>query len=151
LSIVRFFKPENRLAKVVAKPGGKYVTAAIAHANDQLLAMSEDCLKEVDEALARIYQSSGTVPTGPTLAELYRSVRDVAGLAAICNLTDLGEAALSFCALLDSAQDGGRLTAAHIGVYLNVFRMLRQPELLDEQSRRGLLQNLDRMVEKASA
>ena len=151
MSVVRFFKPENRLAKIVTAPGGKYVTAAVEDANEQLLEISGDCLKEVDEALARIHQSTRAVPTGSALSDLYRSVRDVAGLAAVCGLSDLGDAALSFCALLDRAQDGARLTEAHIEVYLNVFRVLRSPYLIDEQSRRGLLENLDRMVEKSSA
>ena len=151
MSVVHFFKPENRLAKAVTAPGGKYVTSAVEDANGQLLEIHDECLKEVDAALAQIYQSTRAVPTGPALSDLYRSVRDVAGLAAICDLTDLGDAARSFCALVDSAQDGGRLTEAHIEVYLNVFRILRRPDLLDDKSRAGLLENLDRMVEKSSA
>jgi hypothetical protein len=150
MSVVRFFKPENRLAKIITAPGGKHVATAVDDANAQLLEISDECLKEVDEILTRIYRSMGTVPAGAELTALYRSVRDVAGLAAICNLLDLGTAALSFCVLLDHAQDGARLTEEHIRVYLDVFRILRHPELIDESGRRSLLKNLDRMVEKSS-
>jgi hypothetical protein len=150
MSFVQFFKPENRLAKIVTSLGGKYVETAIADANEQLLQISDECLKEVDAALARIYPLMNGVPTGAELSALYRSVREVAGLAALCNLLDLGTAALSFCDLLDHAQDGGRLTEEHMRVYLNVFRVLRRPDLIDEKGRSSLLENLDVMVEKSA-
>lgn len=150
MSVVRFFKPENRLAKAVTALGGKHIETAVADANQQLQDIAGDCLKEVDDALARIYQSAGKVPSGADLSALYRVVRDVAGLAAICNLLDLGTAALSFCVLLDHAQSGGRLTEEHIRVYLSVFRILRHPDAINEEGRRNLLRSLDTMVEKSS-
>jgi hypothetical protein len=150
LSLVRFFKPENRLAKIIAEPGGKHVIAAIDDANAQLLDMSEECLKKVDDALARIYASGTKAPEGAEITKLYTSVREIAGLAALCDLLDLGSAALSVCVLLDHAQNGARLTDEHVAVSLNVLRILRHPHLIDDKGRRNLLRNLDVMVEKSS-
>ena len=150
MSVVLFFQPENRLAKTVTAVGGKYVATAVDDASEQLLELSDRCLQEVDEALAGIYAFETQVSAGSDLSELYRPVREVAGLAAMCGLLDLGRAALSFCILLDHAQDGGRLTEEHVGVCLNVLRILRHPDLIDEKGRRSLLENLEVMVEKSA-
>jgi hypothetical protein len=148
MSVVRYFKPENRLAKIIVAPGGKSVEAAVEDAKAGLLQISDACLEQIDEALARTYRLCERAPTQAEIAELYTSVRDIAGLAQIGGLPDLGVAALSFCALLDHAQNGGRLTRAHIEVHLNVLRILRHPEAIPEADRSKVLENLDVMVEK---
>jgi hypothetical protein len=148
MGLVRYFTPENPLAKAIAVPGGKLVSEAVDDARIELLEISDECLAEVDTLLARVYQLSGSVPAGAELTELYRTVREVAGLAGMCDLEDMGAAALSFCALLDHAQDGGQLTQEHIDVHVNVLKILRRSGDFTEAQRAVVLKNLDAMVEK---
>jgi hypothetical protein len=146
--VVQFFTPENRLRKALTAVGGKHIVDAIAEAEVELLQVADACRAEVDRGLARTYALTAEIPTGETLNELYRTVREVAGLAAICDLADLGAAALSFCALLDHAREGGQLTMRHLQVYTNVLRVLRNPELFSEADRTVVLSSLDTVVKK---
>jgi hypothetical protein len=148
VSVVQYFTPENRLRKTLTAIGGKHIVDAIAEAEVELTQVAEACRAEVDRALARIYVLSASIPSGEPLNELYRTVREVAGLAAICDLADLGAAALSFCALLDAAREGGHLTLRHLQVYSNVLRVLRNPELFSEADRTAVLSSLGTVVEK---
>jgi hypothetical protein len=146
MTLVRYFKPDNRLAKAVTLPGGKLVETAVDDARIELLQVSDACLQEIDAALDHTYRLCETPPAGDRLPELYTTVRDVAGLAGVCALPDLGAAALSFCALLDHAQNGGRLAPDHVAVHLNVLRILRHPDAIPEDDRCKVLESLDVMV-----
>jgi hypothetical protein len=150
MSVVRYFTPENRLAKIITAPGGKRVETAILDAEEQLGEISGSCLAQIDKTLDRIYRWSAQVPVGEALIEFYRDTRDLAGLAAIGGLPDLGTAALSFCALLDHAQSGGRLNVEYLGVYIGVFRILRHTEQFDEALSANVLDHLATMVETIS-
>lgn len=150
MSVVRYFTPEPKLAKLLSAPGGKYIINAIDDANAELGQVSDQVRAEIDLALAQVYAQADGVPAPEALPALYRAVRDVAGLAGICNLADLGSAALSFCALLDHAQEGGRLTVEHMAIYVNVLRVLRQAESFSAEDRAAVLANLEVMVAKLS-
>jgi chemotaxis protein histidine kinase CheA len=150
VSVVRYFQPPPKLAKLLSAPGGKYISAAIADAADEMSQASARIREEIDRALAQIYANADAAPSPELLPHLYRAARDVAGLAGVCGLKDLGEAALSFCGLLDHAQEGGRLTVEHMAIYANVLRILRQSENASAEERAAVLANLDLMLAKIS-
>jgi hypothetical protein len=150
MSVVRYFQHSSNLAKLLCAPGGKYIGVAIADATEALSPVSGRIRDEIDRALAQIYAHADATPSPELLPHLYRAARDVAGLAGVCGLHDLGEAALSFCGLLDHAQEGGRLTAEHMAIYTNVLRILRQSEDEGPAERAAVLANLDLMLAKIS-
>jgi hypothetical protein len=146
MSVLRVFKPENRLAKAFTALGGKYVDDAVNDAQQELLQVSEECLKHVDDMLEKVYSYTGE----SDLPAFYRSVRDVSGLAALCNLPDLGNAALSICNLLDYAQGSGRISEEEVKLSRNVLRVMRYPNLINESGRRIILENFQILVDKSA-
>ena len=149
MSHVLYFSPENRLGKAVSTPGGKQVDAAIADAEEQIALAAGECLEQIDLALQRVYLLS--VGADALSDVLYKSVREVAGLAGTCGLADLGAAALSYCNLLDQAHQSGRLSGERMQVHLGVMRLLRRPERFTEAERLDILENLQAVVGKVQA
>ena len=148
MSVVRFFTPENRLGKAIAEPGGKRIDQAIADADAQLaLAGAESAIK-IDEILGAIYKLAGA-SLNPPLAELYARTREVAGLAGIAGLPDLGAGAHTFCSMIEVAQAKGALSVEQLQVNIGVLQLLRRPERFSEQERAALLANLNAVLAKA--
>lgn len=146
MSYAVFYAPENRLAKAVSTPGGKHVETAVADAEAQIAAIAEKCVEQIDLALERVFRLSP--PAEGQAEDLYRAVREVAGLAGTCGLDDLGAAALSYCNLLDQAEQNGRLSGERVQVHLGVMRLLRRPERFTETERQDILENLKAVVDK---
>jgi hypothetical protein len=144
-----FFEPENRLAKAISTPGGKYVDTAIIDADELIAQAADECVEQIDRALEQVYRLSERA--NAHLEVLYKTVREVAGLAGTCGLADLGAAALSFCNLLDQAHQSGRLSGDRVQVHLGVMRLLRLPDRFTESERREILQNLQAVIDKGQA
>ena len=54
MTVVRTFRPENRLARAVDRPGGVTVADAISRATEQLEAVRAECMSALDEKIASI-------------------------------------------------------------------------------------------------
>ncbi len=146
MSHVVYFSPENRLGKAVTTPGGKHVETAIADADELVMQVADESIEQIDQALKQVYGLSERAES--RMDVLYKSVREVAGLAGTCGLADLGAAALSYCNLLDQAEQSGRLSGERVQVHLGVMRLLRRPERFTETERQEILENLKAVVDK---
>lgn len=149
MSHVVYFSPENRLGKAVTTPGGKHVETAIADADELVMQVADESIEQIDQALEQVYGLSDRAES--RMDGLYKSVREVAGLAGTCGLADLGAAALSYCNLLDQAEQTGRLSGERVQVHLGVMRLLRRPERFTETERQEILENLKAVVDKGQA
>lgn len=148
MSIARFFAPENRLGKVIAVPGGKKIETAIADAEAQIMLVADESVGKIDELLETVYQTTAE-SANAHLGQIYQPVREVAGLAGVAGLPDLGVAAHIFCSLIDLAQRKGVLSDDQIQVNLGVMRLLRRPDRFSPDERQALLDNLRAVLDKA--
>jgi len=149
MSHVLYFSPENRLGKAVSTPGGKHVETAIADAEALVMLAAGECVERIDQALAQVYRLSEHAK--PQTGVLYKTAREVAGLAGTCGLADLGAAAFSYCNLLDQAEQTGRLSGERVQVHLSVMRLLRRPERFTDAERQEILADLKAVVDKGHA
>ena len=145
---VRFFAPENRLAEAIDDPDGILIDDAIADADREVALAADESAQKIDESLDLIYRLAAEAAPG-RLDGLYQAVREVAGLAGLAQLPDLGHAAHTFCSLLDLALTKGVLPQDQIQVNIDVLRLLRRPERFAEAERKALLDNLHGVLEKA--
>jgi hypothetical protein len=146
MSLVRFFAPQNPLGKAIAIAGGKHIDKAIADAEEQILLAADESIVHIDQTLEEVYRlSSAGKGQWDTL---YKRVREVAGLAGVCGLEDLGTAALSFCTMLDQATQTGQLSDDQMQVQVGVLRLLRHPERFSADERAKILENLQAMMDK---
>lgn len=148
MSLVRFFAPENRLGAAIARAGGKLVETAIADADEQIAMAADQTRQKIDECLDQVF-SLAAQGANPRLPELYQAAREVAGLAGLVELDDLGMAAHTFCNQIELASHNGVLTEEQLQVNLGSLRLLRQPERFSEAERKALLDNLQAVLDKA--
>ena len=148
MSLVRFFAPENRLGAALARAGGKLVETAIADADEQIAMAADQTRQKIDECLDQVF-SLAAQGANPRLPELYQAAREVAGLAGLVELDDLGMAAHTFCNQIELASHNGVLTEEQLQVNLGSLRLLRQPERFSEAERKALLDNLQAVLDKA--
>jgi hypothetical protein len=148
MSEVLFFEPENRLGAAIAQAGGKTVQAAITDAEEQIVKAAIETAAKIDEMIALIQGLAGQ-GANSELTALYQAAREVAGLAGLANLPDLGRAAHVFCMQIDLALQKGALTDEQVMVNLGALRLLRLPERFSADERGALLDNLQAVLEKA--
>jgi hypothetical protein len=147
VSPARFFVPENRLASAINQPDGKTVEAAVATANAQLALAAGETAAKIDERLELINRLAANMPI--PLEPLYQAVREVAGLAGLANLPDLGRAAHTFCSQIDLASRKGALSEEQVQVNLGGLSLLRHAERFSPAERQALLDNLHAVLNKA--
>lgn len=145
---VRFFAPKNRLAAAITTTDGILIETAIADADKEVALAAGESAARIDESLELIYRLAAA-PAPGRLDGLYQAVREVAGLAGLAELPALGQAAHTFCSLIDLAQAKGALPQDQIQVNVDVLRLLRRPERFSKAERKALLDNLHGVLEKA--
>lgn len=145
---VRFFAPENRLAAAINTPDGILIQDAISDADEQVALAAAESAEKMDESLELIYRLAAEAAPG-RLDGLYQAVREVAGLAGLAQLPDLGHAAHTFCSLIDLALSTGALPQDQIQVNIDVMRLLRRPARFADAERTALLDNLHGVLAKA--
>ncbi len=146
MTIVRYIKNPNSLARKIAAPGGKKVSAAVADAETELSEMTPAGLEAIDACIAiiaaSVVRTSETPPSAETLEAVYQAASAVHGSAAVFGLRDLGEAAWSLCELIDTGGGALRSGMAAISSHLDSLRLLRLGEALTPEQRRELLDGL---------
>jgi hypothetical protein len=127
MSIVRKFRPPNRLGAMIRQKGGVLAKDAIAAAEAGVESLREASLKSLDDTLVEMETRFG--PKADRSAAVFEDLYvlclkmvDVAGFAA-----DVGvdKAVLSFCNLVDSCAEAGVWRWDAIDVHLNALRLLR--------------------------
>jgi hypothetical protein len=149
MSDARFFDPPNPLGMALAMAGGKAIATAIADAEEQIMLATVETAAHIDHMLAFI-QGLAAQGANSQLTALYQASREVAGLAGLADLPDLGQAAHTFCSQIDLALKKGALTDEQVLVNLGALRLLRLPERFSEVERKALLDNLRAVLDKAS-
>ncbi len=148
MSAAVFIPWENRLAKVMRKPGGVRVEDALQRADENLEDIREECLASVDEQLdqiERMAREAGASPTEPASLAIYQLSNDIHAVAGVFGLTELGHAAFSLCELVDRLRARGRWSQPAVEVHLSAFRLLRNPDGATDRS--AVLDGLRRVTE----
>lgn len=127
MSVVRKFRPPNRLARLVQDRGGLMAKDAIAAAEVGVESLRENCMAELDEVLAEIERRFAPGPareveTFDTLYALTLRIIDVGTFVADAGVD---QAAISLAALTDSCAEAGVWRWEAIDVHLHALRLLR--------------------------
>lgn len=132
MSSVRFVFPKVRLAEILKTPGGLTVADALERAQANLDTLKPSCLAELAALLefgeAALDRLDETFDEGG-LADLYAiAVRGI-GAGAVCGLPAIDEALTSLCDLIDHLQTTGQYDRAALGVHVQSWRLLMNPDL----------------------
>lgn len=154
MTAVKMIFPKYKLAKLLRQPGGKTMAQAVEDAEKGLLTLAVPCRETLDRALTAVDQHLAAFLSAPSKATgnaLYREVNDIIGVAATVGLNDFDQAAYSLCDLLDRMQEADRWDRDAIRVHVQSLHLLRQPEALQDQSLKAVLEGLARVREKFMA
>lgn len=131
----RFVFPKVRLAELLKAPGGLTVADALERAQANLATLRPTCLAEqvalLDYADAAFGRLGETFDDG-ALAELYAiAVRGI-GTGSVCGAPAVDEALNSLCDLVDHFRSNGQYDRDAIGVHIQAWRLLLNPDLPPE-------------------
>jgi hypothetical protein len=136
MSVVRRFRPENRLAKLIATPGGVTIADALQQASVELESIRESCMDALDEKL-RLLTLLNAEPTTPARDEsMYYISNEVFGEAGVFGLEELSSVAYSLCTMLD-AGERAPTRGAIIRVHIEAMRALRHPDMAGDKTARA--------------
>jgi hypothetical protein len=132
MSSVRFVFPKVRLAEIIKTPGGLSVAEALERAQANLDTLKPSCIAELTALLefaeAAMDRLDDAFDEGG-LADLYAiAVRGI-GAGAVCGLPAVDEALGSLCDLIDHLRTGGAYDRAALGVHVQSWRLLMNPDL----------------------
>ena len=128
MSVVRKFRPPNRLARLVKDRGGLMAKDAIAAAEVGVESLRETCMAELDEVLTEIERrfargvATRDAETFETLYALTLRIIDVGTFVADAGVD---QAAISLAALTDSCAEAGVWRWEAVDVHLHALRLLR--------------------------
>lgn len=152
MTSVQFLFPENRLAKLVRQPGGIGLQQAIAAASSNLESIRDELLVGLDEYLQQV-DAIGADPRLPEdramQEDLYQKSNFVAGVAGHCGLAELGQAAYTFCEVLDRFLSGAAWSAPAVMVHLDALKVLRATDpSAANQNGAAVVQGLRKVTER---
>lgn len=130
MSAVRYFVPENRLAKLLRVPGGAPVADAVAAAEMGLAQLEAPARAELEAALAAIEASQAGSPAqfdAARIEELYGLAQGAIGLASLCHRPAVDDALRSLCDLLDHLGRSERWDVEAVIVHVRSLRLLMGP------------------------
>lgn len=146
---------ENRLAKLVLRRDGLTKAAASAAAEENLAAIHDECLAEVDRNLDMLKRSAADPRTGEAVTiqrEIYAHANTIAGIAGCCGLAEMGEAAFSLCELVDRLIASGAWSGSAVTVHMDAMTLLRaQDGALAPAARRAMIEGLRSVAWRAPA
>jgi hypothetical protein len=149
VSAVRFFVPENRLAKLLRVPGGAPVAEAVGAAEAGLGELEGPAREELAAALAAVEACAGRRPAqfeAAGVEELYGLSQGAIGLASLCQRPAVDEALRSLCDLLDNLARNERWDAEAVTVHVRSLRLLMgDAGVKDGQAAEVVLQGLRRV------
>lgn len=155
MTVVRTFRPENRLAKAVDRPGGVTVGDAITRATEKLEALRAECMSALDEKIAAIEaltSSAAFSSRGEDIRRVYDLANEILNEAGVFALAELSEAGRSLCDLTGSYRKEAVLDVRAIRVHVAAMKSLRRPEVHgDAATRAAVLDGLRQVTAKVSA
>lgn len=151
MSVVRKFRPANRLTAMIKDRGGVMAKDALANADAALEPLRAPSLAALDAALGEIEARFGPAAAnrgGEDFEDLYAltlKILDVANFAG----PGLDHAAASLCTLVDAMGEAGAWRWEAVDVHLNALRLLRNMGAkLPDEHRRSLLQGLQKVSKR---
>lgn len=127
MSVVRKFRPPNRLSKLISSRGGLMAKDAIKAAEDGVESLRESCMAELDAVLAEIELrfSPGTGREAESFETLYALTLRIIDVGAFVADAGVDQGAISLATLTDSCAEAGVWRWDAIDVHLNALRLLR--------------------------
>jgi hypothetical protein len=138
-------RPENPLAKVVWRPGGKTIAQALDDAQaglDEIRAESLDLLRTKLEAMQALGRKSEKAPEAADLEALYAMSGEVLDMAGLFGLPELGHAAFSLCELLDRLKSKRAWNWPAVQVHLHGLLVLADPDKTPPEGRQNVVEGL---------
>ena len=145
-------RPENRLAKVVWRPGGKTIAQALddAQANlDEIRAESLDLLRGKLDEIQALGKKSEKNPEEGDLQTLYGLSGEVLDIAGLFGLAELGQAALSLCELIDRLKSRKVWNWPAVQVHLHGLLILADPDKTPPDARQSVVEGLRQVCQRA--
>jgi hypothetical protein len=127
MSLPRVFKVENKLAKVVSRPGGKTIKEALQSAGTNIESVRDQCMTALEEKagnLARIAGGDRGDGAMATLDRLYDVSNAIFGVAGAFGLEALAEAACSLCDVIHRFRSGEAVRWSAVDVHVDGIRLL---------------------------
>lgn len=147
-AVVTFFKPDDRLAKLMAQPGGRSVADAVKAAEKRVQNLRGHNLAALQPRLLRLAELAALGLAGEgedALNEIYGLADEIATLASLAGLEQMYEAAYRLCDLAEAFRLSGRTSWAAIEVYADSLRLL-SADPLDAAEARSILDALQRVA-----
>jgi hypothetical protein len=144
-------RPDNRLAKLIWKPGGKTIAAALEEAQANLETVrgeTLDLLRAKLEAIQTLGGRSQQTPAEADLQTLYALSNDVVEIAGLFGMPELGQAAYSLCALLDGLKTRGTWHWPSVQVHLNGLLVLADRQVAAPEALKAVVEGLSRVSER---
>ena len=111
MSVVRRFRPENRLAKLLEMPGGVSIGSALNNASIALESIRESCMQALDQKLVVLANMASRPANAGRDEAMYLLANEIFNESGSFNLSELSAAAYSLCTLLDSEDRNGTRAA----------------------------------------
>lgn len=154
MTVARMTFIENRLGKLIRKPGGVKVAEALRQAEENLAELAPEFLAAMDEALAELeglLRARASAPAEAEVARAYRRTNDLVAMAAHAGYPELGQAAFSLCELIDELQTAGAWRPPSVEVHLDSLRALRQLRSGDAEVAAAILEGLKAVVARSAS
>lgn len=149
--VVKHIPYQNRLAKLVQKPGGKRIADALAAADAGVQSLSEEGLAELDRLIAAVAAAvRGELAPGP-LGKVYDQANEIVGIAGLFGFSEVGKAAFSLCDLLDRTEGGARCDRRALQVHADTLLLLRLRDGAADEQTAEILEGLRRVADRAAA
>lgn len=146
-------RPENRLAKVVWKPGGKTIAQALedAQANlDEIRGESLNLLRAKLEEIQSLGRKTEKAPKAADLETLYALSGEVLDIAGLFGLPELGQAAFSLCELLDRLKSRKAWNWPAVQVHLHGLLILADPDKTPPDGRHSVVDGLRQVCQRVA-
>jgi hypothetical protein len=155
MSLVIKRRPEKRLAKQIRLPGGRTVEVIEQDVEERLAALNGACVAAVRakvQEMTRLAAFLSDPPTEGEILPIYLLSSELIGLSGVAVMDDLGDAALSFCRLLDGWLVGKPYAKAAFDVHLAALQLMSQPDCaLDGPAKAAMVQGLQTVVQRTLA
>lgn len=148
MTVVRKFRPPNRLATMIKQSGGIMAKDAIAAAEAGVESLRESSIAALDEALAEIDRrfSPGKPREEESFETLYTLTLRIIDVSSFVADAGVDQAALSLAALTDSCAEAGVWRWDAVDVHLNALKLLRSVGAsLPEADRQDMLEGLQKV------
>jgi hypothetical protein len=135
---VRYIRPPNLLARKLLAAAPQSTQMALKKAEQNLAAISDTCLDEVDVNLSNVERLLGMWPVEPDagyMSLLYEQGLRIYGVASVAGLPWLDEATYGFCDLVDSQIVSSAWSREPIAVHVSSMRLLRQRGMAETDAR----------------